>query len=174
MQYRYNSQKGKGKEVAAPQTGGSAIRNAEEGGTRPYPPGPPSVAVQPVQRQLDQEQQRNIYAQNFGTGTYGGFGEPPWFSAPLVFRPSRRQRVQSLVPLNEAARHVLDFENAEDPEDERLRALCAHFVQFKPLTADEDAFRVLPQFASPELDSAWLVQTCELLDLLCRAQDSCS
>jgi hypothetical protein len=136
--------------------------------------------AQALDRERDQEQQQHMYDPSiypWGVDPDEGFAEPAWYpsqTAMVLAKPSRYQRVQSIVPLNAAARSVLDFEDSDDHEEVQLRMLIAKFATVTHIGDSVDPFTVIPQFSSPELDSLYLVRNCKSFSHLSRARDSSS
>ena len=202
IQYRYKAEqqkkidKGKGKGPATARAVESAPR-AVEGITHttssasndvPYVPyplpyhgahgGQHPLMAQALDRERDQEQQQHMYDPSvypWGVNPDEGFVEPAWHpskTAMVPAKPSRYQRVQSIVPLNAAARSVLDFDSSDEHEEIQLRTLIAKFATVNHIGDGVDPFTVVPQFASPELDSLYLVRNCEFFSHLSMAMDS--
>ena len=204
IQYRYKAEqqrqmdKGKGKGPATAAAVESASRATERIAPTtssastdvsyiPYPlpyhgphGGQHPLMAQALDRERDQEQQQHMYDPNvysWGVDADEGFVEPEWYpteTAMVPAKPSRYQRVQSIVPLNAAARSVLDYNSSDDHEEVQLRILIAKFATVTHIGDGIDPFTVIPQFASPELDSLYLVRNCELCSHLSIARDSSS
>jgi hypothetical protein len=124
-----------------------------------------------LDRERDQEQQQRMYDRTvypWGVDLDEGFAEPAWSppaAAMAPAKPSRYQRVQSIVPLDATARSVLDFEDCDNHEELQLRLLIAKFASVTHIGDGVDPFAVIPQFASPELDSLFLVRKCKLFQI---------
>ncbi|KAF2016776.1 hypothetical protein BU24DRAFT_409847 [Aaosphaeria arxii CBS 175.79] len=95
-----------------------------------------------------------------------GFSEDPWFltqpsQAPVVpAYHDRYSRALSIRPLNTPARRVLEYQETQEHEEAHIRIIVSEFANFRPIGDTVDPFTVLPQFASPELSSVYLVRTC--------------
>jgi hypothetical protein len=198
IQYRYKAEqqkqvdKEREQDTSVPQAVQGAPRPAEritpitssppKDGPYPFPHqgyyGGHPLMAHALDRERDQEQQQRMYDPSvspWGVDLDEGFAEPAWFppaAAMVPGKPSRYQRVQSIVPLNAAARSVLDFEDCDDHEELQLRLLIAKFASVTHIGDGVDPFTVIPQFASPELDSLFLVRKCEFFPNLSKAKSS--
>lgn len=95
-----------------------------------------------------------------------GFGEPSPRDAsqptvPTSSRPSRYYRALSAVPLNAPATHVTEYEETDDHEETAIRILVAKLATMNIIGDGVDPFSVIPQFASKEIDSLYLVRKCK-------------
>ncbi|KAF2711079.1 hypothetical protein K504DRAFT_376174 [Pleomassaria siparia CBS 279.74] len=180
IQYRYNAEqqkqqkqqkqqrgKGKGKEIAA-TTHVQAAHLATQritpivayDGPYSYYGGEATIRAQAHDMQQDQEQQQHLYDAQvaaWGATSDGVFGKQSSWPASTL---SRYRRVRPTVPLNSTAVGVLDYEDNDEREAQKMRIVIARFAATNYIGDGVDPFTVMPQFSSPELDSMFLVRKC--------------
>lgn len=94
-----------------------------------------------------------------------GFAEPSGFPAQPEdlppAQPSRYYRALSLISSNVYRNGVTEYEDSDYYEELQMRMLVAKLATLKAIGDGVDPFRVIPQFANPELDSLFLVRKCK-------------
>ncbi|KAF2865634.1 hypothetical protein BDV95DRAFT_554195 [Massariosphaeria phaeospora] len=99
----------------------------------------------------------------WGTNPDASPPPPSWVPATAALMPaqhSRYRRALLVLPLNEAAQRVIEYEDSDEQERVLTRMLAAQLTARTHVTAGIDAFSVLPQFASPGVSSVHLVRRC--------------
>lgn len=170
IQYRYKSAEQKRKGSDAQET-----RPAET-----TPPATTAARVTPIMddswyhaahsrlmSQWNEEPEESVYASTseafWSVNPGGSVAEPSSAPASTAIAPARSSRYYEVLrelPLNAAARRVNEYEDSEAHDQLLLRILIAKVATTSSLGDGVDPFTALPQFASPELNSIYLIRKC--------------
>lgn len=93
--------------------------------------------------------------------TQEDFSWTPPSTTRSLGRSSRYFEALTTIPLNAAAaRNVTDYEDTEAHDALLLRLLVSHVARKYTIGDGMDPFMVMPKFASPELNSIYLIRKC--------------
>lgn len=172
VQYRYQSAEQKrrtkeSREQAAQGTKG-AVRRAGRVSPIMLNSGAYQTAEDSLMAQWLDEPPRRVYSSTSEAWWNANPGDDSVQKAPRVpsgpsnalVRSSRYYEALSMIPLNSAAARVIDYEDSDAHDELLLRLLVAKVATAYTIGDGLDPFAVIPQFASPELNSVFLVRKC--------------
>ncbi|ORY15398.1 hypothetical protein BCR34DRAFT_598383 [Clohesyomyces aquaticus] len=174
IQYRYRAeqQRQKGQEVPEASSGGSVKPQRTRRITASTTNEPPPWQSRPnrlIERMMNVgEGEDPLFPPMTSTfpviNVDEGFGEPAETTvneAPLpLVHSARYRRILSMPSLTANKQKITEYEETDEHETIVTRILCGKLGSLQNLGDGVDPFSVIPQFENPELDSLFLVRTC--------------
>ncbi|KAF2443475.1 hypothetical protein P171DRAFT_495244 [Karstenula rhodostoma CBS 690.94] len=155
IQYRYQSAAQKKQKKEGSQGKGARVQTAER--VVPVLPNDESYDVEDDALLLPRRDSRSSTEERWSTSEHDADADPFYTTALVSVSSPGRGNAVTTIPLNQAAKRVVE---SEDERDAILLQLLARRMAASCIGSSMDPFLVIPKFKTPELNSNKLVRSC--------------